>query len=139
MIPNPNKVKAIQNWPTPSSATEVQRFLGLASYYRRYIKNFANIASPLYHLTNKGVTFQWTNPCQEAFTTLKICLISQPILKCPDFSSTFTLYTDASDSGLGAVLQQGPNVIASSSRSLKPAEKNYSVIEKECLALVLCY
>ena len=136
MIPDPSKVKAIQNWPTPSSVTEVQRFLGLASYYRRYIKNFANIASPLYHLTNKGVTFQWTNPCQEAFTTLKICLISQPILKCPDFSLPFTLYTDASDSGLGAVLQQGPNVIAYSSRSLKPAEKNYSVIEKECLALV---
>ena len=105
----------------------------MVSYYRRYIKTIANITSPLYHLINKGVTIQWTSPCQEAFTTLKICLTSQPILKYPDFSLPFTLYTDASDLGLGAVLQQGPNVIAYASQSLYPVEK-ISVIEKECLA-----
>lgn len=136
MRPDPSKIHVIQDWPTPCNANEIQRFLGLASYYRRYIKGFANIAHPLYQLTMKGASFRWTSSCQEAFHALKVSLMSEPILTCPNFSLPFMLYTDASDTGLGAVLQQGDAVIAYASRSLKSAEKNYSVIEKECLALV---
>lgn len=136
MAPDINKVKVIQDWPIPTTVTEVQQFLGLASYYCRYVQGFANISAPLYELTNKGAVFHWTNDCQAAFHTLKSQLMTFPILRCPDFSSTFTLYTDASDKGLGAVLQQDSHVIAYASRSLKPSEKNYSVIERECLYAV---
>ena len=80
--------------------------------------------------------FQWSEECQQAFSTLITRLLSDPILKCSDFSQPFTLYTDASDTGLGAVLQHRDSVIAYLSRTLKAAEKHYSVIEKECLALV---
>ena len=81
------------------------------------------------------MAYNWTSTCQNAFECLKQHLQSQPILKCPNFSSEFTLYTDASDTGLGAVLHQGKHVVAYASRNSK-FEKNYSVIEKECLALV---
>ena len=96
----------------------------------------STIAEPLLFLTNKGITYTWTPECQKAFTELQHRLQSSPILTCPDFSIEFTLYTDASDSGLGAVLQQNNQVVAYASRTLNRAEKQYSVIEKECLALV---
>ena len=82
------------------------------------------------------MAYNWTSACQSAFDCLKQHLQSRPILKCPNFSSEFTLYTDASDTGLGAVLHQGEHVVAYSSRMLNKSERNYSVIEKECLALV---
>ena len=136
MSADPAKTQVIEQWPPPTNVTEVRRFLGLASYYRRYIKGFATIAEPLHKLTNKGVSFNWTTTCQSAFDNLKQHLLSPPILKPPNFSLEFTLCTDASDTGLGAVLQQGTQVVAYASRTLNPAERNYSVIEKECLALV---
>jgi hypothetical protein len=136
MSPDTDKIKAICEWPIPSTTAEVQRFLGLASYYRRYIRNFAGIAHPLHQLSNKGTTFQWTETHQMSFTTLKNSLTSHPVLICPDFSLPFTLYTDASDTGLGAILHQEDKVVAYENRSLKPAEKNYSTIEKGCLALL---
>jgi hypothetical protein len=136
MSPDPMKVSAISNWPIPMSSSDVRTFLGLASYYRRYVKNFAKIAEPLYRLTDKGQSFQWDQNCQQAFSSLKQALLSHPILTTPDFNKEFQIFTDASDVGLGVILHQGDSIIACASRTLKPAEKNYSVIEKECLALV---
>ncbi len=134
--PDSTITEAIKNWIAPSNVTELRRFVGLASYYRRYIKHFSTIAEPLLHLTNKGSMVYWSPGCQKAFNEFKERLQSPPILICPDFSIEFTLYTDASDSGLGAVFQQNNQVVAYASRTLNRAEKRYSVIEKECLALV---
>ena len=127
------------DWPRPVDVQSLRRFLGLASYYRRYIQQFANIASPLHTLTQKAATFSWTTECENAFRTLKDCLVTSPVLVYPDFSSTasqFVLQTDASDVGIGAVLEQDDHVVAYASRSLTKSERNYSVIQKECLAAV---
>ena len=98
---------------------------GLASYYRHYIPHFAHIVGPLHALTQKNTTFDWTDDCQQAFTALKARLIQPPVLKCPQFhscASQFLVYTDASDFGLGAVLEQDNHVIAYASRTLTKSE-----------------
>ena len=139
MSPAPEKVSTVHNWPPPTDVGNLRSFLGLASYYRRYIHNFADIAAPLYHITNKGIPFVWDDSCQLAFTNLKNALTHAPILKYPDFSPAakqFQLYTDASAAGIGAVLEQCGHVIAYASRTLSDSEKHYSVIQKECLAVV---
>ena len=136
MKPDKEKTRIVQQWPTPSNASETRKFLGLASYYRRYIKGFATIAEPLHRLTDKETEFSWDSHTQEAFEKLKTALSSSPILACPDFSKDFVVFTDASDTGLGAVVEQNNHVIAYASRTLKQSERNYSVIEKECLAVV---
>ncbi|CAB3992292.1 Transposon Ty3-G Gag-Pol poly [Paramuricea clavata] len=139
--PDSSKVEAVREFATPTSLTDVRAFVGMASYYRRFIKNFADIAAPLHDLTKGGQPeFCWTPVADKAFNDLKSRLCSAPILSLPDFSVPFTIYTDASDFGLGAVLSQrrGENeyVIAYASRTLTSAEKNYSTTEKECLAIV---
>ena len=139
MAPDPNKIQAVQEWPAPSTIAGVRQFLGLASYYRHYIECFSHIAAPLHALTQKNATFCWTEACQQAFTTLKERLIQPPVLQYPQFhsmASQFVVYTDASDVGLGAVLEQDNYVIAYASRILSKSEWNYSVIQKECLAIV---
>ena len=139
MCPDPLKVQAVQEWPVPKDVTAVCRFLGLASYYRRYIAQFADIASPLHRLTQKDATFHWTPECQEAFNTLKKKLTQAPVLTFPRFdkeAKPFVLQTDASAVGLGAVLEQGDQVIAYASRALTKPERHYSVIQCECLAIV---
>ncbi len=104
--PNPSHVAAVAEYPTPQSVKDVQQFVGLASYYRRFIPNFAKVACPLHALTRKGEQIQWTPECQESFTTLKEKLTSAPVLAYPDFDKDFVLKTDASVRGLGAVLSQ---------------------------------
>lgn len=139
MTPDEEKVKAVQSWPIPNSVTAVRCFLGLASYYRRYINRFADVAAPLHNLTQTGTPFQWSPECQRAFQSLKELLTSAPVLAYPRFcanTSPFVLNTDASEHGVGAVLEQGGRVVAFASRTLTKAEKNYSVIQKECLAVV---
>ena len=139
MAPDPKKTQAIEQWPTPANVKDVRQFLGLASYYRRYIKNFANIAAPLHEITQKSAQFSWNQECKEAFSILKQCLLQSPILVFPNFSSTakpFVLQTDASARGIGAVLEQGGQVVAYASRVLTKAERSYSVIQQECLAIV---
>ena len=136
---DPHKVSAVCDWMTPTDQASLRSFLGLTSYYCRYIPCFANLAAPLYHLTNKGVTFDWNSTCQSTFNNLKDVLIQAPILKYPDFTplaKPFHIYTDASATGIGAVLEQSSHVVAYVSRALSKAEQNYSVIQKECLALV---
>ena len=135
MSPDPNKVQVVVTWPTPTNPTEVSQFLGLASYYRQ----FANIASPLYSLTHDGMTFSWNGDCVNAFEMLKQCLTKAPVLSYPLFgpnAAEFILETDASAVGLGAVLEQDGHPIAYASRSLTKSERNYSVIQRECLAIV---
>ena len=114
--------------------------MGMASYYRRYVRNFADIAAPLHELTKGSSEFCWIPAAQQAFHALKTHLSTSPILALPNFMIPFTVYTDASDSGLGAVLSQrvgsSEYVVCYASRSLIPTEKNYSTTEKECLAIV---
>ncbi|KAL5503413.1 hypothetical protein EMCRGX_G010361, partial [Ephydatia muelleri] len=139
MMPDPGKVKVVEEWPTPHDVHSVRQFLGLASYYRRYVNAFAAIAAPLHVLTQKDTPFNWTTECDAAFQTLKQHLVQAPILAYPRFdqdAGTFVLQADASAIGLGAVLEQDGHVIAYASRSLNKSEQQYSVIQKECLAVV---
>ncbi len=138
--PDPEKVSSVVDWPVPRSLTEVRAFLGLASYYRRHIKGFADIARPLHELTRKGEPFRWIPRRQEAFDRLKRCLVTAPVLAAPLDQGRYVLDTDASDIGLGAVLQQeqpeGLRVIAYASRALSKSELSYCTTRKELLALV---
>lgn len=139
--PNPRITEAVQDFPTPKDVQAVRRFLGMSSYYRRFVSGFTKIAQPLHHLTAKDVPFQWSPDCEAAFTTLKGKLVSPPILVYPCFDKAFTLETDASVQGLGAVLSQKQangrlHPVAYASRALNPAEKNYCITELETLAVV---
>ena len=139
--PNPAKTKAVSTYPVPQDVHELRQFLGLANYYRRFVKDYSQIAEPLHQLTRKtSKGFQWTPSCQEAFEELKDRLTTPPILGYPDFSQEFILHTDASATALGAVLCQAQNgqerVISYWSRQLSKPERNYSTIEREALAAV---
>ena len=141
LLPNPNKVCAVTNYPAPASVTQVRQFVGLVSYYRRFVRNFARLAAPLHRLMQKDITFYWTMECQEAFEALKKRLVEAPVLVYPDFSTGFVLETDASYQGLGAVLSQKLedrllHPVAFASRALAKPEKNYAVTELETLAVV---
>ncbi|KAL6417016.1 hypothetical protein ACFW04_014726 [Cataglyphis niger] len=133
-------ISAVENWPEPRTVKQVRQFLGMASWYRRFIANFWTIAAPLTNLTRKNAKWKWGIEETTAFRELKKTLVSAPVLACPDFARRFILQTDASTSGLGAVLTQnfeeGERVIAYASRTLNSAEKNYSATELECLAVV---
>ena len=137
--PDSSKIDKVSNFPAPKSVTEVKSFLGLCSYYRKFIKNFASVAYPLNRLTRKNVKFVWDNNCQEAFNKLKNLLVCAPVLRLPDFSRQFILQTDASNYAIGAVLSQiidgQEHPIAFASRQLNGAEEKYATIEKEALAI----
>ena len=134
------KISAIRDWPPCRNVTEVRAFMGLSGYYRRFVKDFSLIATPLYSLMKKGVEFVWTKECQEAFDELKRKLMTGPILALPKNEGMYVLDTDASDFGLGAVLSQqqpeGERVIAYASRTLNKAERKYETTRKELLAVV---
>ncbi len=138
---DPEKVQSIQSYPVPKNLKEVQRFLGLSGWYHRFVPGYSQIAEPLNDLKKRGCPFIWSSECQQAFDQLKTCLTSHPVLNHPKQNLPFTVYTDASEMGLGAVLAQksGPDteqVIAYASRTLTKSETNYSATEKECLAVV---
>ncbi|RVW85873.1 Retrovirus-related Pol polyprotein from transposon 17.6 [Vitis vinifera] len=113
---DPSKVDAVANWRRPSTVTEIQSFLGLAGYYRRFIEGFSKIALPLTKLTQKGVKFEWSDDCECSFQELKNRLVSAPILTIPSGSGGFVVYSDASHQGLGCVLMQHGRVVAYASR-----------------------
>ena len=140
LLPDPTLLAAIREIAPLKYATEVGSFLGLAGYYRRYVKNFAAIAGPLHGLTRKEAIFHWGPECQDAFDHLKTLLTTSPITAFPDFSLPFRLYTDASTAGLGAILAQvregKERNICCASRSLNQAEKAYPATKLECLAIV---
>ena len=137
---DPSKVSKILDWPIPRNLSELRSFLGLASYYRRFIKDFAKIAVPLHRLTEKNKPFVGSESCLEAFNELKRELTNHPILENPDFNKEFILDTDASDYGIGGVLSQiegnEERVIGYASRSLTKPERRYSTTRKELLAIV---
>ncbi|GJS76060.1 putative reverse transcriptase domain-containing protein [Tanacetum coccineum] len=133
---DPSKIEAIKNWKAPTTPSEVRLFLGLAGYYRRFIKNFSKIAKPLTSLTQKNQKYEWGEKEEEAFQTLKNKLCDAPILSLPDGIEDFVVYCDASCQGLGCVLMQRGKVIAYASRQLKIHEKNYTTHDLELGAVV---
>jgi hypothetical protein len=134
------KIDAVYNWPTPYNVSELRSFLGLASYYRKFVKGFSALVTPLTTFLHKEQTFRWDNEQKQAFDNIKHCLTTAPVLLIPDPSKAFTVTTDASDFAVGAVLSQdqgqGDQPVAFESRKLSPAELNYPVHEKELLAIV---
>ena len=143
--PDSTKITAVRDFPIPTTVKGVRQFLGLASYYRRFVSNFSKIVSPLHALTKQNIPFQWTSTCQAAFEQLKSHLVSLPVLVYPNFDLPFALHTDTSKEGLGAVLEQDvsstPHPIAYASRTLSKPETNYGATELEALGVVwsLCH
>ncbi|GJS16726.1 putative reverse transcriptase domain-containing protein [Tanacetum coccineum] len=133
---DPAKIEAIKNWAAPTTPTEVRQFLGLAGYYRRFIKEFSLISKPLTKLTQKNKPYVWGDDEEEAFQTLKLKLCSAPILSLPEGSEDFVVYYDASLKGFGAVLMQQEKVIAYASRQLRKNEENYTTHDLELGAVV---
>ena len=119
---DPTKIEAVVNWKPPRNVTEVRNFLGLAGYYRRFVRGFSIIASLLTKLLRKGIKFEWTDKCQNSFEQLKGMLVEAPVLTQPTSRKEYTLYSDASGIGLGCVLMQDGKVVAYASRQLKPHE-----------------
>jgi len=139
--PQPEKLEAIKNWLTPHCLRDVRAFYGLASYYRKFVKDFAAIAEPLSRLTKKNTTFVWTDEAQESFDKLKSALLATEILAYPRPDLPCLLDSDASDISVGAVLSQTINgiekPIAFFSKVLNEAQRNYCPTRRELLAVVL--
>ena len=138
--PNPAKIEVVKNHPMPKTKKQLQSFLGLVNYYRRFIRDVANISAPLNSLLRKNVRFRWTPECERAFRKLIELLVTEPILSFPDFDKEFQLQVDASNTSLGYVLSQEKDgeetAIAFGGRTLNKHEINYSVYEKEGLAVI---
>ena len=113
---DPTKIEAVVNWKTPRNVNEVRSFLGLAGYYRRFVRGFSVIASPLTKLLKKEIKFEWTDKCQNSFEQLKGMLVEAPVFKQPTSGKEYTLYSDALGIGLGCVLMQDGKVVAYASK-----------------------
>ena len=137
---SPEKVKAILDWPRPQSVHDIRSFIGLASYYRKFMKGFSQLAKPLTDLTKAKVAWSWGDPQEKSFNALKVAIATAPILRLPDFERQFVITTDASDVAIGAILEQdfgsGLQPIAFSSRKLNSTEIRYSAYERELLGIV---
>jgi transposase InsO family protein len=137
---DPKKVDAVKNWPRPQHKKDVRAFLGLTSYYRKFIQSYAEKSKPLTQLTTKHAPFYWQEDHQRSFELLKDSLIQAPVLKYPDFTKSFILDTDASDLAVGAVLGQrqdeGEVVVAYYSKMLSSEQNRYCATRKELLAVV---
>ena len=136
------KIQTIVKYPIPTSRKELARFLGMAGYYRNFCLNFSDIAAPLTNLLSKRVKFVWTDDCQLAFDKVKLLLQKSPVLKSPDYEKPFKLIIDSSDVGTGSVLVQEASdgldhPVSYFSKKFLKYQKNYSVVEKETLGLVL--
>ena len=136
------KIQTIVKFPIPTSRKELARFLGMAGYYRNFCLNFSDIAAPLTNLLSKRVKFVWTDDCQLAFDKVKLLLQKSPVLKSPDYEKPFKLIIDSSDVGTGSVLVQEASdgldhPVSYFSKKFLKYQKNYSVVEKETLGLVL--
>lgn len=135
VVVDPNKIECISNWHKPKTLKGLRGFLGLAGYYRKFVKNFGIIARPLTNMLKTG-GFEWSPDSEVAFEALKQALITTPILALPDFTKEFVVECDASGIGIGAVLSQGGHPIAFLSKTLAPKHQALSVYDKEMLAVV---
>ncbi|EOX94130.1 DNA/RNA polymerases superfamily protein [Theobroma cacao] len=130
------KIEAVEKWPRPTSVTEIRSFVGLAGYYRRFVKDFSKIVAPLTKLTRKDTKFEWSDACENSFEKLKACLTTAPVLSLPQGTGGYTVFCDASRVGLGCVLMQHGKVIAYASRQLKRHEQNYPIHDLEMATIV---
>lgn len=135
-----DKVQAVRDWPPPVNTTQLKSFLGLASYYRRFVRGFSCVAAPLFCLLQRDRKFNWTEACRTAFESLQRALTEAPVLAPPDPGLPFFLDTDASNVGMGGVLSQvgseGERVVAYFSKTFNKAERRYCVTRRELLAVV---
>ena len=133
---DPSKVEAVVSWERPKTVFEIRSFLGLAGYYRRFVRDFSKLAAPLTRLTRKGTPFTWSEDCESSFLELKTRLTTAPVLIIPQRGLGYTVCCDASLLGLGSVLEQLGRVVAFGSRQLKDHERNYPVHDLELAAVV---
>jgi hypothetical protein len=133
---DPDKVQEVMNWKPPTTVCQIQSFLGLASYYQRFILDFSRIAKPMNELVKKGAKFVWGQKCEDAFHTLRQHLTAAPVLAQPDSGKPLDVYYDASGTGLSCVLMQDNRVIAYASRALRPHEQNYPTHDLELEVVV---
>ena len=140
IAPDRKKLEAVENWPEPRNVSQVRNFLGFANYFRILVCQYAELAKPLDQITGRHRVFSWNEERQQAFEDIKSALITAPVLHLSDVSKPFGIHTDASDMALGAVLLQEYDdnwqTVAYASRKLTPAEKNYTIMERETLAVV---
>ncbi len=142
---DPAKTEIVEKWPTPVNVNNVRAFLALASYYRRYIPGFSTVAAPMTNLTRQGGDLVWDDACEGAFRTLKTALVSAPVLAYHTREGHFTLSTDASDVGIGAVLEKDQDeggqvvkrVIAYAPKTLSDTQCRYCTTNKELLIVVM--
>ena len=131
-----SKIKAIQDWPRPTTIGEVRSFQGLVSFYRRFVRDFSSIAAPLTSIIKKDVSFHWDEEREKSFNSLKHVLTHEPILSLPDFSKMFEIECDASEIGIEAVLIKEGCPVAYFSEKLNGAILNYSTYERELYAVI---
>jgi hypothetical protein len=134
---DPSKVKDILSWKTPQNVLDIRSFLGLAGYYRRFIKGFSKISKPMIELLAKGNTFEWTPRCETSFQELKKRLTMTPVLTMLDMEKSFLIYCDASSQGLGCVLMQDGHVVAYASRQLRKHKEKYLTHDMELAAILM--
>jgi hypothetical protein len=129
-------IEAIRGWPTPRNVSDVESFMGLAGYYKRFIVGFSKIVHPITSLQKKGTKFEWTLKCEKNFNLLKELLTSAPVLKIVDPNESFVVCTNTCKEGLGGVLVQNGHVIGYESRKLKEHERNYTTLDLELASIV---
>jgi hypothetical protein len=134
---DPSKIVAVQQWPQPIDVKQLRSFLGLAGYYRKFVRNFTILERPLNDLVKKGTLFVWTSVHSSAFSAIKEALVIAPVLPLPNFSKQFQIQTDASDMGVGVVLLQEGHPQAFVSKALGPQTRGLSTYDKEYLAILV--
>jgi len=137
------KVRGVLEWPTPKCVKDVQKFLGLANYYRRFVKNFAEITRPIHRLVQKQEKWNWGGEQKEVFRRLKEIFMLEPVLAVPDLDKEMRVEADASDYATGGVLSMKYGdkkwrPVAYISKSLSDTEKNYKIHDKEMLVVIRC-
>jgi hypothetical protein len=133
---DPSKVQDVLSWKAPTSVSDIQSFLGLAGYYRRFIEGFSKISKHMTELLEKDKQFKWMPAYEASFQELKKWLTTAPVLVMPDMEKSFSIYYDASGQGLGCVLMQDVSVVAYASRHLRKHEVNYPTYDLELAAVV---